>query len=95
MTADAAGEGKLLEETPHALFVLTHLGIDLRVGTLEIHRPQYAGRAMAGAGEKDGIQVVTQDHAIQMRVHERKTGTGAPMTEQAVLDVFGFERFAQ
>jgi len=50
---------------------------------------------MTGPGHEDHVEIVTLDHAVQMRPHERESGARAPVTEQALLDVLGFERLAQ
>ena len=36
VTANAAGEGKLLEELAHSCFVLAFVGVNLRIGALEV-----------------------------------------------------------
>src|SRR3974390_86867 len=53
MTANAAGEGKLLEELAHPGFILAFVWVNLRIGTLEISRREHAWSAVARPGHKD------------------------------------------
>jgi hypothetical protein len=87
VAADAAGEGKFLEELKHPLLVLTFVWVDLRIGTLQINRRQNARRTVARASQEDGIEVVLVNQSIQMNVGEAQTGAGAPVTQEALLDV--------
>src|SRR5262249_9353072 len=55
VAADAARERELFEELPHPFFVLALVRVDLRVRAFEIDGRQHARRAVAGAGEEDGV----------------------------------------
>src|SRR4029453_18675953 len=90
VTADAAWEGEFLKEGAHALLVLALIRIDLRVGALQIGRPQYARRAMTRTGQEDGVQIVLGDQAVEVNVGEAQAGTRAPVPQQAQLHVLLF-----
>ncbi|OIQ88722.1 hypothetical protein GALL_293760 [mine drainage metagenome] len=91
MAADAAGEGKLLEELAHAVQVLALVGIHLAVGAFQIHRPKDAGCAVSGSRHENRIQIVFVDQAVHVDVGECQPRTGSPVPEQAALDVFGLQ----
>ena len=57
VAADAAGEGEVAEEREHALGILTALGVDLGVVAFEIAVGERGGRAVAGAGDVDDVEV--------------------------------------
>ena len=50
MTANATREGELLEETQQPFLILTLIGINFRVGALEVNRAEYAWSAMPRTG---------------------------------------------
>ena len=75
VTADAAGEGEFLEERAHTLLILALIRIDLRVGALEIDRCQHARRPVPRAGQKDGVQIVLVDQAVEVNVGEAQART--------------------
>ena len=54
-----------------------------------------ARAAVARASDEDDVQVSLPDEAVQMHVDEVQAGRGAPMAEQAGLDVQGSERPGQ
>ena len=95
VAADAAGEGEARNSVsmPFASWLL--VGIDLGVVAFEIAVGERGGRAVAGAGDVDDVEVVLFDEAIEMDPDEGLAGVGAPVAEQAVLDVLGLERFAE
>ena len=95
VTRNAAGERELFEETPHPLFVLRDVRINLAIRLLQICVGHQPGAAMAGTGDVDDVQVVLLDHAIQVHVHEVQARRRAPMTEQTRLDVGARERLLQ
>ena len=72
------GERELLEELGHPLFVFALVRVDLGVGPFEIDRRQDARCAVAGAGEKDGIEVVLVDQPIEVDVREAQAGARGP-----------------
>jgi hypothetical protein len=50
---------------------------------------------MAGAGHEDGVQIVFDDQPVEVDIGEGQPWTRPPVSEQALLDVFGAERLAQ
>ena len=95
MAADAAGEGELAEEFAEAFEVLADVGVNLGVGTFHPRIRQGGWRAVAGAGDVNHVEVELTDEAIEMDPEEGLAGIGAPVAEQALFDVFRFERLAQ
>ena len=95
VAADAAGKRELAEELEHAGFVLALVGIDLRVVAFEIAVGEGGRRAVAGAGDVDHVEIVFLDEAVEVDPDEGLAGIGAPMAEQAILDVLRLERLAQ
>ena len=95
VAADVAGEGELLEELPHPLRVLALVRIDLGVGALEVGRPEHPRRAVARPGHEDHVEVVLDDHPVEMHPDEGQRRARAPVAEQPVLDVLGLQRLLQ
>ena len=95
VAADVAGEGELLEELLHPFRVLALVGINLGVRPLEIRRPQHARCAVARSGDENHVEVVLDDHSVQVHPHERQRRAGAPMAEEPVLDVLCLQRLFQ
>jgi hypothetical protein len=50
---------------------------------------------VAGAADVDDVEIVAFDASIEMDVDEVQAGRGAPMSEQARLDVLSLERLAK
>src|SRR5699024_4627745 len=91
---DAAGEGELAEQSAQALGVLGDVGVDLRVGALEVgvgHQPR---AAVAGSGDVHGRLFAFLDHPVGVGVDEVEPGGGAPVAQQPWLDVLGSESVA-
>ena len=91
MAGDAAGKGKLLEQTLQAMFVLRDIRIDLAVGAFQIcirHDPR---PPVPRTGDVKDIQIVIFDDAIEMNIDEIQPGCCPPMSEQARLDMFESE----
>src|SRR5690606_5517676 len=88
VAAKAAGKGKVPEQGRQALGVLPHLRVDLGIAALQVHRRQHPGGAVAGAGHKDGVEVVLCYHPVGVDVHERQPGARPPVPQQALHDVF-------
>ena len=61
----------------------------------EIAVGERGGRAVAGAGDVDDVERILFDEAIEVDPDEGLAGVGAPVAEQAVLDVLGLEGFAE
>ena len=71
--------------------VLALVRIDLGVSAFEICRPQHARRAVAGAGHENHVEVVLDDHPVEVHPHEGQCRARAPVAEQAVLDMLGLQ----
>src|SRR5579872_4391325 len=95
MAAYATGKRKLLEEFAQAFGVLAHLGIDFGVSSFQVCWTEDAGSAMAGAGEKNHVEIEFLDEPAQVNVHERKARARSPMTKKPVFNVFGLQRFCE
>ena len=72
--------------------VLLDVGIDLGVGAFEIGVGHQAGAAVAGADDVDHVEVALADEAVPVDIEEVEAGGGAPVAEQARLDVVEGER---
>ena len=92
MARNPAGKRELNEETLHALFVPGNVRIDLAVGPFEISVGHHTWPAVAGTGDIDHVEVELLDQTVQVDVDEIEARRGAPMAEQARLDVVLRER---
>ena len=89
------GKRELLEQPTQPVAVFGDVAVDLGVGALQIDVGDQGRRAMSRAGEKDDIQVIFLDQAVEVNVGEAHARIGAPVTEQAPLDVLGLQRLTQ
>ena len=92
---DASGKRELLEKFPQAFFVFTLVRVHLGVAAFQIDGSKKTGGAMPGPGQKDHVLIVLLDLAHQVNVGECQAGTRAPMSQEAVLDVFRLQGFPQ
>src|SRR5208337_1112648 len=90
---NAAGKRELLEEFSQAFFVFTLVRVHLRVAAFQIDGSKNSRGAMPGPGQKDHLLIVLLDLAHQVNVSECQAGTRAPMSQEAVLDVFRLQGF--
>jgi hypothetical protein len=74
---------------------LRNVWVDFTVGTFKIGVCDQARSTVTWASYVDNVEVVFLDQAVEMDVDEVQTGRGAPMTQEAGLDVLEFERFLQ
>ena len=88
VAGNSAGEAELLEQTLHSFRVLADVRVHLAVGALEIGVGHQRRSAVAGADDVDHVQIVAVDHAVEMHVEHVQPGRGAPVAQQARLDVF-------
>src|SRR5262245_56326395 len=79
VTANAAWEGKLLEETLHSCQVFALVGVDLGVCPLKVSMRQHSRRPVSGPGNKNGVQVVLVNQPVEVGVGEALARVGAPM----------------
>ncbi len=95
VTGDAAGEGELAEQPPHALHVLRHVRIPLGVRPLQPRVRHRRGPAVAGARDVDHVLVPFADHPVEVGEAEVQAGRRAPVAEQARLDVLRPQRLGE
>src|SRR6266576_1138193 len=84
-----------MEELPQAIDVETLFGIDLGVRALEIGGAKDAGSAMSRASQKNHVEIVFLDQAVQMDINKRKSGARSPMAQQTILDVLRLQRLGE
>jgi hypothetical protein len=92
---NAAREAELFEQLLHPVFVLLDVRVDLAVGPFEIGMRHERRTAVPGADHVDHVEIESVDDAIQVRVEEVQARRGAPVTEQARLDVLARERLLE
>ena len=95
VASEPARERETLEELQHPGFILTTVGIDLRVVAFKITVRQSGGRAMTRTGDVDDVKIVFLYQPVQMNPREGLPGISAPMPQEPVLDVLRFKRLAQ
>ena len=95
VTRNAAGEAELLEETSHALRVLCHRMVVVRVRAFEVGVGDDRRPPVSGTRHEDHVEVARHDRAIEVRVHEVEPGRRAPVAQQPRLDVLDAQRLAQ
>ena len=95
VAGDTSRGGELTEQPAQALGVLRDVGIDLRVGALEVARRDQRRTTVAGAGEIDHLLTGALDQPGGMRVDEGQAGTRAPVPEQSGLDVIRRQGLSQ
>ena len=84
---NAAGVGELAEELLQAGLVIGDVGADLAVGAVEQRLGGTRGTTVTRAHQEDGVLVVIGDEAIDVAEQEVNAGRGAPVANQAVLNV--------
>ena len=87
VAGDAAGVGELAEELLEAGLVIGDVRTDLAVGAVEQGLGGASRSAVAGAHEEDGVLLVVGDEAVDVAKEEVHAGGGAPVADEAVLDV--------
>jgi hypothetical protein len=95
VAGDAPGEGELLEEPLEALLVEADARIGLAVRPLQVGVGHQGGATVPGARDVDHVQVALPYHPVQVDVDEVQARRGAPVAEQARLDVLPGERLLQ
>ena len=84
---DATGVGELAEELLQAGLVIGDVGADLTVGAIEQRLGGAGGATVARAHQENGVLVVVGNKAVDVAEQEVDAGRGAPVTDQAVLNV--------
>ena len=95
VAGDAAREGELPEQRPHAVDVLAEARVDLAVGALQVRVRDEPRPAVPGPGHVQRVEVPLPDRPVHVRVEEVETRGGAPVAQQPRLDVLRAQRFAQ
>ena len=95
MARHAARRRELAEEPVHPGRVLRDLGVDLRIGAFEIDVGQHGRSAVPRPGQKDGVDILFFDQTVHLDVDQAQAGGGAPVAEQAWLDLLRAQRLAQ
>lgn len=95
VTSDPTRERKSLEQELHSSGILGHVRVDFRIRAFEISLG-YNGRcSMARPRDEDGVQVPFLDESVEVDVGEHLAWIGAPVAEQALLEVLGLQGFFQ
>ena len=84
---DAAGVGELAEELLQAGLVIGDVGANLAVGAVEQRLSSTGGATVTRAHQEDSILVVVGNETIDVTKQEVDAGRGAPVANQAVLNV--------
>ena len=92
---DAAGGGELPHQRGQSGEVLADAGVDLGVGALEVGVRHECGPAVSGTRDVEAVLPGLPDQPVQRDVHEGQRGTGAPVAQQAWLDVLDRQGLAQ
>ena len=87
VAGDAAGVGELAEELLQAGLVVGNVGTDLTVGAVEQGLGGAGGAAVTRAHQEDGVLLVVGDEAVDVAEEEVHARGGAPVADEAVLDV--------
>ena len=95
MAWDAARERELAEQRAHARGVATNFRVVLAIRALQPRVCDERGPAVAGSDDDHDLGIALQDHAVQVRENQVQARRGAPMAEQARLDVLRSKRLAQ
>src|ERR1051325_5553366 len=70
VAGDPAGPGELRKQALHSLGILSNSRIKLGVGTFEVGMGDNAGSSMTRTGDKNDIEVLGLDQAIDVRIDE-------------------------
>ena len=90
---NAAGEGELLEHFLHAFLVLTDVRIYLTVASVQIGVSDQKVSAVARAGKKDHIQIISFDGTVAVYIYEILSRHGSPVSDDFLFDLIHAQRF--
>ena len=88
---NAAGE--LLEHFLHAFLVLTDVRIYLTVASVQIGVSDQKVSAVARAGKKDHIQIISFDGTVAVYIYEILSRHGSPVSDDFLFDLIHAQRF--
>ena len=74
---------------------MTDRWIDFAVGSFKIGVGHHAGTAVAGTADIDDVEVTSLDDAVEMGINKIEPRGRAPVSQQARLDMLGFQRLQQ
>jgi len=92
---DPAGSRELTEQPRHPRDVFRDLRIDLGVRALEVDVGEHRGSTVTGPREIDDVEIVRADQPVDVGVEQAQARRGAPVSEQARLDVCRAQRLAE
>src|SRR5580658_2978908 len=95
MAGNAARKGELPEEFSQPIRIAADIGINLGIRPLKICIRHHSRTAMSWPAHKDHVEITRFDDAVKMGVDKVKPRSGAPVTEEAWLDVIWPQRFPQ
>jgi hypothetical protein len=95
MTRDASGKTELLEQALHPFPILRNVWINLAVSALQVRVSHERRTAVARTDDINYVEFLVPDDAIEVDVDEIEAGSGAPMADQARLDMLALQRFRQ
>jgi hypothetical protein len=95
VTGNAAWKTKLLEELLHPFFVLTDVGINLAVSSLEICVCNQRRTAVPRPDHINNIEIIACNNTIEMDAKHVEPRRSSPMPEQAWFDMFTAKRFLE
>src|SRR5699024_10463993 len=87
-----AGGRELPEELAHAAGVRRHIRVDLGVGPLQVDGGDQRRTAVPRTGQVDHLGLALADEPVEMDIDEAESWRGAPVPEQARLDVVRLQR---
>jgi hypothetical protein len=85
--ARTTGEGELAEQVVHPVLVARYIRIGLTVAAPEPSIGRDRGATMSGADHVHHVQIAPADHPVHVDIKHVQTRRGAPMPQQAWLDV--------
>ena len=95
MAGNATGPRELAKQPPHAAAVAFDGRVVLGVGAFKVGVGNDARPAMAGADHQQHVKLMRLDQPVQVHIDQVQSGRGAPMPEQAPLDVLQRQRRLQ
>src|SRR5579885_2246747 len=95
MAGKAAGPGETPDKLFQSLIVKGQFRIEMGNRPLQVEVGQVGRRTMPWSRDQKHIQLVASDEMVEVRIHQVDAGTGSPVAQQAILDIFRLERLPQ